>query len=68
MGWPESALIEIVADKVSGVPLVCGTLVPVDAVIENRELGVDGIADQFGISQEMVRSLLALWDSGNRAA
>ena len=59
MDWSGCELIEVVPGKVSGAPLLKGTRVPADALVENRELGQEEVAAQFGISVEQVVRVLA---------
>jgi uncharacterized protein (DUF433 family) len=53
--------VETVPGKVSGVPVLKGSRVPADAVIENYESGesVDEIAFNFDLNPEDVRKVLA---------
>lgn len=52
--------IETIPGKVSGVPLVKGTRVPVQAVIDNAEAGVPPIeiADLFDVPVETVTAVI----------
>ncbi len=68
MDWTKCQLVEVVPGKVSGAPLIKGTRVPADTVVENRELGVDGIVEQFHLPRETVAALLVFWRSHSRAA
>jgi uncharacterized protein (DUF433 family) len=61
MDWSECALVEVVPGKVSGVPIVKGTRVQADAIVENYEDGspVEEIADNFDIPETTIRQLLS---------
>jgi uncharacterized protein (DUF433 family) len=61
MDWSGCGLVETVPGKVSGVPVLKGSRVPADAVIENYESGesVDEIAFNFDLNPEDVRKVLA---------
>jgi len=60
MDWSGCDIVEAVPGKVSGVPILKGTRVPADAVIENYESGesVDEIAFNFDLKPEDVRKVL----------
>ncbi len=68
MNWLDCERVEVVPGKVSGVPLIKGTRVPADTVIENRDLHPDEIADQFSLAVADVHAVLAFWESRERAA
>jgi uncharacterized protein (DUF433 family) len=53
--------VETIPGKVSGVPLLRGTRVPADQVIENYESGesVEDIAYNFDLKPEDIRGVLA---------
>jgi uncharacterized protein (DUF433 family) len=61
MDWQGCDVVEVVPDKVSGVPLVEGSRVQADAVLENAEAGesVEEIAYNFDLNPEDIRKLLA---------
>jgi uncharacterized protein (DUF433 family) len=61
MDWSKCDIVETVPGKVSGVPILKGTRVPADAVIDNYESGesVEEIAFNFDLKPEDVRKLLA---------
>jgi uncharacterized protein (DUF433 family) len=54
-------MVETVPGKVSGVPLLKGTRVPADGVVENYEAGesVEEIAYNFDLDAKQVRAVLA---------
>ncbi len=59
--WAECPLVEINPEKVSGVPILRGTRMPADAIVENYIDGLpaDEIAEVFQLPAESVRGLLA---------
>ena len=62
MDWSECELVEIVPGKVSGKPVIKGTRVLADQVVEEAELGssIDEIAENYpSLTLEKVRQLLA---------
>jgi len=61
MDWSGCELVETVPGKVSGVPLLKGTRVQADTVLENFESGesVDEISFNFDLNPEAVRGVLA---------
>ena len=60
MDWSDCDLVEINPRKVSGVPIVKGTRVQADAIVENYEGGsdVEEIAENFDIPEATIRRLL----------
>lgn len=61
MDWKDCNLIEVIPGKVSGVPLLKGTRLPADTVLQNFDGGspVGEIADNFDISEPTIRGILA---------
>jgi uncharacterized protein (DUF433 family) len=61
MDWKDCPLVEIIPGKVSGAPLLKGTRLPADTVLENYEGGspVEEIAENFDISEKTIREVLA---------
>ena len=61
MDWSSCELVEVIPGKVSGVPLVKGSRVQADAVLENAESGesVEDIAYNFDLNPEDIRKVLA---------
>ncbi len=59
--WTGCDLVEVIPGKVSGVPLVRGSRVQADAVVENYEAGesVEDIAYNFDLRPEDIRKVLA---------
>lgn len=58
--WAGCALVEVNPRKVSGAPILKGTRVQADSIIENFEDGwpVEEIAENFAIPEEAIRQLL----------
>ena len=65
MNWTGCKLVEVNPLKLSGVPIVKGTRVQADAVIENFEDGltVEEISDEFNLDRAVVQSLLTFAES-----
>jgi uncharacterized protein (DUF433 family) len=59
--WSGCSLVEVNPLKVSGVPILKGTRVQADAIVENFAGGspVEEIAENFGIPQSTIEELLA---------
>jgi uncharacterized protein (DUF433 family) len=60
MDWTNCELVEVNPRKVSGVPILKGTRVQADAIVENYEGGsdVEEIAENFDIPVEKIRRVL----------
>jgi uncharacterized protein (DUF433 family) len=60
MDWSDCPLVETNPRKVSGAPILKGTRVQADAIVENFEGGssVEEIAENFAISATTIRELL----------
>jgi uncharacterized protein (DUF433 family) len=60
MDWSGCHVVETVPGKVSGVPLVKGSRVQADTVLESHQLGesVDEIAYSFDLNPSDIRALL----------
>ena len=59
--WQNCDLVEIVAGKQGGVPLVKGTRIPAQQIVEESELGspVDEIAENYpSITRDQITALL----------
>ena len=58
--WTGCPLVEVNPRKVSGAPILKGTRVQADAIIENFEDGspVEEISENFAIPEATVRALL----------
>jgi uncharacterized protein (DUF433 family) len=62
--WSKCDLVEVDPGRVSGQPVLKGTRMPVDTIVDNHEYGVSiaGICEQFGIDQNIVRDVLIFAD------
>jgi uncharacterized protein (DUF433 family) len=60
MDWSDCQVVEIIPGKVSGAPLVRGSRVQADTVLESHQLGesVDEIAYSYDLNPEVIRALL----------
>jgi uncharacterized protein (DUF433 family) len=58
--WTTCERVEVIPGKVSGVPLLVGTRMPADSVLQHFEWGesVDEIVEQFDLDAEDVMSVL----------
>ena len=61
MDWNECPEVETVEGKLSGVPILVHSRVPVKAVIDSAQLGetAEEIAYSFSLPADRVRSVLA---------
>ena len=61
MDWSKCDIVEINPRKVSGAPILKGTRVQADSIVENYQTGsdIDEIAENFAIPVTTVRELLA---------
>jgi uncharacterized protein (DUF433 family) len=59
--WSGCSIVEVVPGKVSGVPILKGTRVQADSIVENFESGspVQEIAYNFDLKPEDIRAVLA---------
>jgi uncharacterized protein (DUF433 family) len=60
INWSQCALVEVNPRKVSGVPIVKGTRVQADSIVENFEGGspIEEISENFSIPESTIRALL----------
>ncbi len=60
VNWSDCPLVEVNPRKVSGVPILKGTRVQADAIVENYEgdSSVEEISENFSIPQDTIRALL----------
>ncbi|MEO8726501.1 MAG: DUF433 domain-containing protein [Acidobacteriaceae bacterium] len=60
MGWTDCPLVEINPRKVSGAPILKGTRVQADSIVENYRGGspIEEISENFGIPEPTIRELL----------
>ena len=58
--WPECPLVEVKAGVQSGAPVLRGTRMPVNAIVDNFDYGVsvEEIAEQFEISADYIEAIL----------
>jgi uncharacterized protein (DUF433 family) len=65
MDWKQCELVEVIEGKQGGVPLVKGTRIPADQIIEEAELGspIEEIAENYpSLTREKIHSLIAYAD------
>jgi uncharacterized protein (DUF433 family) len=61
MDWTGCELVEVVPGKVSGAPIIKGTRIVADTIVEDYELGspVEEIQENYpGLPAEQIRRLL----------
>jgi uncharacterized protein (DUF433 family) len=60
MDWSDCEVVEVIPGKVSGAPIVKGSRVQADTVLESHQLGesVDEIAYSFDLNPSDIRALL----------
>jgi uncharacterized protein (DUF433 family) len=58
--WKECSLVEVKPGVQGGVPVLRGTRMPVDAIVDNFDYGLSAteIAEQFEIPSECVDAIL----------
>lgn len=61
MNWLECKIIEQRPGKVSGAPVIRGTRVRPDDILNNLDLRPEEIADDFDLRLEDVREVLAFY-------
>jgi uncharacterized protein (DUF433 family) len=61
MDWSGCSVIEVVPRKVSGLPVIRGSRVPADQVLENHDAGesVEDIVYHFDLNPDDIRAVLA---------
>ncbi|MGE4045614.1 MAG: DUF433 domain-containing protein [Acetobacteraceae bacterium] len=61
MNWSDCDLVERIAGTVSGVPVVKGTRVPAQLIVDNFDAGVspEEIADMFDLTLSAVEGVIA---------
>lgn len=61
MDWKDCPLVEINPHKLSGTPILKGSRMPADAIVQNYRSGLpaDEIAEVFELPADGVRKLLA---------
>ncbi len=62
--WSQCSLVEVNPRKVSGAPLLRGTRVQADAILENYQDGspLEEISENFAVPLSSIRELLAFAD------
>lgn len=62
--WTQCSIVEAVPGRLSGVPVLRNTRLPVDAILNNFDdgLGPEQIAAMFEVPVEAVRAILAFWE------
>lgn len=70
MDWGGCMDVEVIPGKVSGVPLVRGSRVQADSVVESFLLGesVEAIADDYDLERDIVENVLRFAISRNHSA
>jgi uncharacterized protein (DUF433 family) len=59
--WSECPLVEVNPHVQSGTPVLRGTRMPVNAIVDNYDYGVSvsEISEQFEVPQDRIESILA---------
>jgi uncharacterized protein (DUF433 family) len=59
--WSGCDVVEVIPGKVSGVPILRGSRVPADQIVENYESGesVEAITYNFDLKPDDIRAVLA---------
>ena len=65
MDWSGCDIVEVIPGKVSGVPLIRHSRVPVDLVIDSKDAGeaIEEIAYNYDLKPEEIQALLSYRDS-----
>jgi uncharacterized protein (DUF433 family) len=63
--WTGCPNVEMVPGRMNGQPVVKGTRMPADGVVENFETGspIAEIAENFGLEENVIRTILAYAES-----
>ena len=58
--WSGCELVEVVPGKVSGAPILKGTRLPAQTIVDNHDYGMvpAEIVEQFGVTEDQVRRIL----------
>ena len=58
--WSGCELVEVVPGKVSGAPILKGTRLPAQTIVDNHEYGMTPaeIVEQFGVTEDQVHRIL----------
>ena len=67
--WSECPLVEVKPGVQSGAPVLLGTRMPVDTIVDNFDYGVSvaEISEQFEVPEDCIRAILA-YATGHRIA
>ena len=67
--WSDCPLVEIKPEVQSGDPVLCGTRMPANVIVDNFDYGVSvaEIAEQFEISPDCIKAIL-LYANNHRVA
>jgi uncharacterized protein (DUF433 family) len=59
--WSECPLVEVKPGVQSGAPVLLGTRMPVDTIVDNFDYGVSvaEIVEQFEVAQDRIEAILA---------
>ena len=70
MDWSDCPLVEVDPLKLGGVPILKGTRMQADSIVENYESGspIEEIADNFEIPEEAIRLVLEYAQAKQKAA
>lgn len=65
MDWSQCELVEVDPKIQSGAPVLRGTRMPVDAIVDNFDYGVSvpEISELFEVSQDQIRAILSYAES-----
>ncbi len=60
MDWTRCPLVEVNPEKVSGAPVLKGTRLPVQAVLDNHKDGLTAaeIAEQFDVGEDRIQAVI----------
>ena len=60
MNWSDCSIVETIPGKVSGTPIITGTRLPAQTIIDNFNAGVSvsDIADQYDVPLATVRTVI----------
>lgn len=58
MNWSDCVAVETVPGRLSGVPVIVRSRVRPDDLVVNRQEGADWLAENYGLSLDMVQIVL----------
>jgi uncharacterized protein (DUF433 family) len=66
--WSGCPLVEVVPGKVSGAPILKGTRLPAQTIVDNHDYGLSPaeIVEQFGVTEDQVLRILKYARSRSR--